>query len=411
MIYAIWVRSPVALGPDEKTAVTKSLWMGVNQNPFIPDFKKGGNLWLYILAISFIPYFLYLVMTGQVRTLTQQAREAETFFTAPPELQSAFYDFVLIGRLVSVMFGLIGIYLTYLMATHIYDQRAGRYSAVIVAVNMGFVNTARVATEDMLLTCLIIAAIFTLLQYLNTASIRYFWAATFLSGLSLSAKLTAGFLAAPVAYSMVIVTWRENKMISEMLVSLSGYTLSGIFVTLLSYVLTTPSIVVYPELYISGILGESSAAFANSAYLPSPSWLLHLISWLRAFGLPLFSLVVAGLALLIIRSYHGDSTSVEWCSLLFVVPYAAFIGTWQTTEVWYAIPLVPLFAVYAGYAASVMTKPAGNITLSQVFIALILLFSVMYTGLTVVQSSDDARVEASDWVENKISKFTNVDIY
>jgi hypothetical protein len=72
---------------------------------------------------------------------------------------------------------------------------------------------------------------------------------------------------------------------------------------------------------------------------------------------------------------------------------------------------VPLFVVYAEYSTSVMTKPTGNITLSQVFIALILLFSVMYTGLTVVQSSDDARVEASDWVENKISKFTNVDIY
>lgn len=411
MVYGIWVRAPLALGPDEKTAVTKALWMGVNRSPFIPDFKKGGNLYLYVLAGSFIPYFLYLLLTGRVGVLAQQARGTETFFTAPPELQSAFYDFVLIGRFVSVVFGVVCIYLTYILARETYSQRAARYSAAIIALSMGFVNTAHYATEDVLLTTLVVGTLLLLFRYLQNGRIRDLWATTFSAGLAVSAKMTAVFLAAPIAYAVLSVVRGRHKTVRNAFRTLTKHFLTGATVTIVVYVLTTPSILVYPNLYINAMFSESSAAFSTSPYIASPTWFLHVVSWMRAFGLPSFLLVVAGLGALPVRAYHGRATRREYVILLFLIPYAVFIGSWQTTEVWYAIPIVPLFAVYAGHAASVVTDGSGNVDIRSVFIASILLFSAVYTGVTVNQFANDARVEASEWTANELEASEEVDVY
>lgn len=78
--YGIWLTDPHLLVPDEKSAVTKTLWMGVNRSPFPPTFKKGGNLYLYVPAVSFVPTFVWLGLTTDVGSLAAEAGSLSDFF-------------------------------------------------------------------------------------------------------------------------------------------------------------------------------------------------------------------------------------------------------------------------------------------------------------------------------------------
>lgn len=408
MVYGIWTRAPHAMGPDEKSAVTKALWLGVNRTPFLPDFTKGGKFYLYVLAVSFAPYYLYLKLTGRTGVLAEQATGSSTFFDAPPELKAAFYDFLLVGRFVSVILGLATLALVYMFVTEQHGKRRGLLASGVLAVGMGFVNTAHMATEDLLLTALLSLTFVLFAKYEYSGDDRVLWVASITSGLAVSTKLTAGFLVFPLVYfvlqdHLAVVHSRGVRSVKEPVFRI----LRSGTLALTAYVVTTPAILVYPGLYLTELSNESAAAFGQQAALPG--WVLQFFNLARAFGLPLFVVCLVGLGYLVHRRRTDDGTRMEVGMLLFIVPYFVVIGSWQTSEVWYAIPLMPFFAAFASEPLSRMLDPSDRV--SSLLVAAILLFSLVYTGATVQQISTDARIDSSEWIEEHVSTTAEVDVY
>lgn len=410
MAWGIWVRDPHVMGPDEKAAVTKALWMGVYQTPFVRDFMKGGNLYLYVLAGSFAPLYLYMRATGRIAAVTAEAQVTSTFFDAPEALQSAFYDFLLVGRFVSVLIGVGTVAVVYLLARRGYDRRTGLLSALVLAVSMGFVNTAHYATEDIVVTGLLALAYLLLFTYLDSSESRHLLSAALVSGLAISAKATAGLIVFPLFY----VVLREQSGMYRRIVELVRVSLP----LSAAYLLTTPSILVYPSLYVYeiqlGLLGAGNA----SSPPPYPGWLLHMVHLTRVLGLPLFLFVMAGVAFAGYRYSKGNVHELERLIGLFVVPYFLVIGLLiRSWEIWYVVPLLPFLAVFAGrFAIQLLFSsrdrdPGVSRHVGTLAVIVVLVFSLLYTGTTVSQFSTDSRIEATRWIESNMGESTTVDVY
>lgn len=409
MVFGIWVREPHVMGPDEKAAVTKSLWLGVNRTPFIPDFTKGGKLYIYMLAVSFSPLYGYLKLTGQTSTLAEQATGASTFFEASPELKQAFYDFLLVGRFVSVLIGVVTLYLVYYLGRIQYDKRRGLLASGVLAVGMGFVNMAHVATEDMLLTGLFVLTFVLFAEYERSSDDRFLRASAVTSGLTVSTKMTAGFLVFPLIYFSLrehygtIFTGDDPAAFEAILrVGRSGLLSLG------AYLVTTPAIFVYPNLYMMELFGESAAAFSQQAAYPG--WILQTLNAARAFGLPLFLLCLIGVWHLALRLRRDEVTNTERAILLFAIPYFLVVGSWQTSEMWYMIVLMPFLALLAaeGISWSSAWFPRRVVL---TLVAAVFLFSAIYTGITVQQIATDARVDSAKWIDENVEAGDSIDTH
>jgi hypothetical protein len=409
MCYGIWVRSPNVMGPDEKRAVTSALWLGVNRTPFIPDFLKGGNLYLYFLVVPFVPVFLSKLLTGQVSTLARQSREAPTFWDAPPELRQAFYDFLLAGRFASVLVGTITLYLVYLLGRDWYSRRVGLLASAYLAVGMGFVNTAHLATEDTLLTMLLVLTFLLLSRYSRLRDERYLYAGAVSAGATVATKLTAGFLIFPLVYfALNGSSWPASRSeLSSLADPLRRVFKTG-SVSLLTYLLFTPGILVYPSLYLKTLFAESSAALSSTAAYPG--WVLQTFAMGRSLGLPLFCLAMVGMVYVVYDSVINEPRQAIVALFLFIVPYYAVIGYWQTLEIWYAVPIMPYFTIFAAQAIDRGYERHAD-RLVTALVIFTLLFSLVYTGIAVAQMSNDARVGSTAYLEENVPAGSTTDTY
>ncbi|MFA1612239.1 glycosyltransferase family 39 protein [Halobellus rubicundus] len=409
MTYGIWLLEPHVLGPDEKAAVTKALRMGVTQSIFVRDFKKGGNLYIHLLAASFIVPFVYLTLTSDVGELASEARGLSDFFAASEALQDAFYAFVFSARLLSVAFGLATIYVVYLIGTENYDERTGLASAAIVSVTAGFLQTAHFATEDMLLVFLTVLTLY----FLSRDGRHTTLLAAVAAGLAVSAKATGAFLVFPLVYRII----RQNDLGSA--AGVASLVVHGI-ASLVAYLLTTPSIFLYPRFFIQEMMYElSTRSIKGTSGLPG--WVAQLGNLLQTTGWPLFVLMLAAIGWSVRRLFAREASRFEIVTALFVIPYYTFIGSWENTAVWYIIPLLPALSVVSGtFVVSVLgdvdlkalrSGRSTRQTALEIAFALLLLTSGLYAGLSAAQNGADARVSATEWTGKNIEAGADVDTY
>lgn len=406
--YGIWLTDPHLLGADEKSAVTKALWMGVNRSPFPPTFKKGGNLYLYVLAVSFVPTFFWLGLTTDVGSLAAEAGSLSDFFEASQEFREVFYAFVFTGRVTSVLMGLMTIYVVYRIGADRYEERVGLVAAAVLTVTAGFVQTGHFATEDMLLVLLTAVSLY----LLSGNDRRLTLAAAITSGLAVSAKATGAFLVLPLSFRLVQADkWEPVKSVKLLF---TGGTLS-----LFAYLMTTVSIFRYPELFVQELVYEVGTR-GIGAPAEFPGWIAQTFNLLRSTGIPLFVLMVIAIAWWGRRLYCKEATRFEFVTVMFVLPYYLFIGSWSNTSIWYVLPLLPPFAVFTGrFVVGILRsdrlegeKRSETIRTAMTAVLVGVLFlSAVYTGASVAQNGSDARRTATEWAETNIESGATVDLY
>jgi 4-amino-4-deoxy-L-arabinose transferase-like glycosyltransferase len=379
--------------------------MGVNRSPFVADFKKGGNLYLYLLAAAFVPVYLYLTLTGRLAGIETPAADATTYVEASPTLRAAFRDFVLAGRLLSAVLGVVTLLVTYAIATRRFDKRAGLVATGTLSVTMGFITAGKLATEDMPALLLLFATLglLTVHAYDHNDRALYGAAATF--GLAVSAKAISGMLVVPVAVAIY------RRYGSDLLAFVRA-TATHAAVTIGLYLLTTPSIFVYPGLYVAELTYELSTRTA--ATTPTyPGWLAQTFNLAWVLGLPLFVLAVVAVVHTARRFAAGERDPFETYAALFVLPYGLVIGTWDNTAIWYILPFLPILAVLVGGTVrDALDAVRGRQRAVLVTVlAAVFLFSAVYTGAASAQFADDPRVDAADWLAGELPENATVDLY
>lgn len=418
--YGITNVRPHLMVVDAHWAVLWALKRGANRTLFIPTFFKGGNLHINLLSAVFVPVYLILLATGKfdynaIASASSLSDESNAIY-AVWDLSDAFldiyYQFFIAARLVSAMFALCTIVLVYMIGKYIQSKRAGVLAALATSVSMGFIHVGHFATEDMVMTFFIIFTIFALTLFRRRKEARWLRYGAIGFGLAVSSKAIAGVLLLPVIYAHLT----DNRLIPQgYLDSFFSLTKSGLL-TIAAYLVTTPSILVYPMVFYRDLFG-SDIAYIYGQYatgappLMHPGWIVHGLNLARAVGLPLFLFIILATGWSFRRQLQGEREVLTEHVFLFIIPYFIIVGTWNTDALYYVIPLVPLLTLFAGRYADVLLSNAEIRHVVAPVLAAILVFSLIYTGLAVSQIANDSREDAAAWMNASLEPGSEVDVY
>ena len=134
-LYGIRWGLPALWYPDEpETIESIVIPMARNLDPNPHIFIKT-SFYYYFLHIFLAPYFLYLKISGITI-------ESYTHFVG---------TVTLIARIVTAFTGVLGVYLMYLLGRNLRDEKTGLITALLLAINLGYVSYAHFAMMEILM--------------------------------------------------------------------------------------------------------------------------------------------------------------------------------------------------------------------------------------------------------------------
>jgi len=121
------------------------------------------------------------------------------------------------GRFWAAVFGIAGVYLTYLFAKSLYNERTGLISALIIAVSPLYIVLSRMALVDIVLTFFITLSIyFFYLGYKSPIDKKWFYFMYLAMGLGTMTKGPLGILVPVLAIGLFLIIERKLSFIKEM---------------------------------------------------------------------------------------------------------------------------------------------------------------------------------------------------
>jgi len=410
MFFGTWRLRPHLTFPDETGAIELALRMGYEQNPFIDSFRKGGNLHLYLLALSFVPVALYWLVTGQLGDIMSGAASvgSSPSWGVSPDLLTAFYDVLFAGRLVSVLFGVGTVVVVYYLGQELLDRRAGIFSSVFLTFTVGYVLTAHYATEDIPMTFFLMLGFLLTVRAFHTRETRTLLAAALVAGLATSTKATAGLLVLPIAVVIIERHWGESATVADFMGTVWRYPA----LTILGYVTTTPSLFVHPGSWADEISRYVVRSTSDVSYSWSdPGWLIQLAHLAEGQGIALFLFSLLSVLLVVAFLLRGAVDNAGWLLFLYAVPYFTVLIQGNMTQFPRVMPLFPILAVLAGIAGSELTQSTRSVRVAGIgLLTLVVVFSGVHTvaGVTDISQS---RQDATEWTHNNLDSSDTVDVY
>jgi len=410
MVFGTWRLRPHLTFPDETGAIELALRIGYEQNPFIDNFRKGGNFHLYLLALSFVPVTLYWLVTGQFGDIMSGAASvgSSPSWGVSPDLLTAFYDVLFAGRLVSVLFGVGTVVVLYYLGRELLDRRAGILASVFLTTSVGYVLTAHYATEDVPMTFFLMLGFLLTVRAFHSGDNRTLFAAALVAGLAASTKATAGLLVLPIAIVIIERHWDESGTVVEFIEAAWKYPT----LTILGYVSTTPSIFVHPVSWIDEISRYVVRSTSDVSYSWSdPGWLIQLAHLAEGQGIALFLFSILSVLLVVGLLLRGTLDNAVWLLFLYAIPYFVFIIQGNMTQFPRVMPLFPILAVLAGVAGSELTRSTRSIRMVGIgLLTLAVVFSGVHTVAGVADVSQ-SRQEATEWTHANLDSSDTVDVY
>lgn len=407
----IWRVEPYQFIPDEIAATTQPLTIA--QEPYgMDEFKKGGNLhvWLLVLAylVVLLPLGTYWLLTGQVQAVLDEAERVSQYTAggqwaaANQQLLDTYHLLVTAGRFVSATAGLLTVLGVALLARRLGGRPAGVIAAATLSVSLGFVLTAKYATEDVVVACFVVWTFLLLAYHYDTGEDRFLLYGAAATGLAISTKATAGVLVFVVAILAFRRYEPEELLTRNAIRDLVRYPALAIA----TYVVTTPSLLVRPDRYAAEIgryfVVKSGGATFYAAN--EPGWIAHLGHLVTALGVPLLALsilAVVGVAALAATDRISRFTLYP---LGFAVAFYLVDSVTSSTQYNRILLIVPLLAVFVGLVggwAIDAERPGGLRRVAGPVLAAVLLLSLFYTASGAVAWST-SRGEATEWTHANI---------
>jgi hypothetical protein len=139
--------------------------------------------------------------------------------------------------------------------------------------------------------------------------------------------------------------------------------------------------------------------------LPAPGWQYHKYVYELFAGFPfslgfaLYASVAAGTAWVLL-GLRRESAVV----LGFVVPFFAILGHWTLTPLRYMLPVVVVGAVFAGLwqASWIESGPGWRRTVGAAIVAVVLVYTALFTLSTTARLRHDTRIEAARWLDQTL---------
>ncbi len=367
--------------PDESVVLeTSSLTMNVFAGRLLPHYYDYGSLQFYLVCFANTLAALF----GGVDIVPKN------FDVWYPQWAKMY----LIGRGLTVGMGVGTVWATYAVGARVWSNRAGLVAALILAIMPLHVQHSHFLTVDVPATFWVMLSLLWSVR-LATDDPKPTKAA-------LLAGVFAGFAAA-TKYNMALVILPLLAACFTSSPSRFGRGAACAGVGLLSLVLAffaaCPGALLEDDLFLKGVRFE--AAHVQNGDDPTfrdtgSGFVYHITHNLDAgMGLPLLLLALVSVGYALYRRQRGDGLLAA-----FALPYYILISLAAVRYARYAIPLLPILALWAGRMLADGLRKAQPVFELTAGVAGIVLLATFVNGVSLVSvmAGRDTRDQALDWL-------------
>ncbi len=375
-------------------------------------WRQAWEMWSFETGrLDFNPHFFhYPALSFYIQWLGQAiiylAGRISGEFASPHHMQAALeaspHRFIVVGRLITSLFGIASIYLVYRLGKALHSEMAGILAALFLAFNFSHISRGQLITTDIPLVFFVLLAFIPIIRIASKGRARdYIWAGVCV-GLAAGVKYPgvftgAGILAGHVHFHAARRTGWKRVVLSPALWAGAG-------VVLLVFFAVSPYCLIdYSGFYRDFRFEQTHMAVghfgAPERLVSYGEYLLSIIP--RVLTLPVLGLTLAGIAYGLIR----DSRS-SLMLLSFPVFYLIVVGSWKTSADHYVLPAVPFFLLFA---ALVLWKAYGWIEGRRkgLILGLAVCLAVLPSAFQIHDyhtgsAREDNRILAGTWIEENI---------
>ncbi|MHB0869052.1 MAG: ArnT family glycosyltransferase [Chloroflexota bacterium] len=321
-----------------------------------------------------------------------------------------------LGRVLSALFDLGTVLLTFLMGRRLYGGRAGLVASLLVSLTVLHVQLSHFYAVDTMLTFVLMATLYLAMTVVDRPSGTRVALIGVVAGLALSTKLSAAPVLLPCALAFLLAETRGESRggwIGQGFRT-AGSLLLAFPIAALVFFLFHPYVLMDPLPFLRDI-GFESAMVRGEMLLPYTVQYLgtvpvvyqvgNLFFW--GAGPALVTAMVAGLGLFCWRLLR-DRRPAEWVLAAWLIPYLVVTFGFQVKFLRYMLPALPGLAIVAAAPLVVTAAPwiglhRRRLGLARLLLALVVLATALQSAAFLrVYQGDHSRVQASQWVYDNV---------
>ncbi len=368
--------------PDEATVFTALQGINPSKLDFNPVSDKMPHA-LYEGTFNLYTYGGLLKLLSTVKLLTLNPDKG--FYYAHIGEMAKLY---LAGRLLSVFYGLLTVWVTYLLAKKLSGERAGLLAAFFMAVMPAHVIYSRYILMNVPGTFWIVLAFIFLTDIIRRGSTRDY----FLAGMSIGLATATRYSAAPLFLILILAhilrggAWRERKKAA-----------AGFAALFLFYFIVSPyTLLDFPD-FLAGMRFLNTQAAGDHALSFQSHVSLVSAAFTEALGPALLFISAGGVALAFARRAKETLLLLAWISILILF----FFLAGPLVSPGRILPALPFLLILGAEAVDLAWRrsAAAGIFALVTVIAQTAVYSAAYFRLI---SPPDIRDTASAWMAENI---------
>lgn len=318
------------------------------------------------------------------------------------------YDsLAIIGRVLSALFDLGVVLVTFLLGRRLYGTWAGLAASALVAFTPLHIQLAHFYATDTLLTFFILAALWQTTCYLQAKRLRHIAAAGACLGLAVGSKFTAIWLAPILAAPIMLELWpdvqrRNFKSLRPLVLMLA--------IAFIAFALTNPfALIELPtfvqEISAQGAMVRGGADWPYTRQYHNTLPFIYPISQMLRFGLgPAFTLMGwSGLLWGLWRAWRQTLRLDEMLLVLWTASYFALTGGLYVKFIRYMLPIVPPLAILTVALLKMSILPRLPRLAGSALVAIVLVTTTLSGAAFVhVYDGEHPWLTASRWIYDNV---------
>lgn len=367
-----------------------AVWYMLVTGDWDPHFYNYGTFYIYLVAVI-----------GKIGSLIGLV----------PLPSGGWLQLHWIARTLTALTGGATIGLVYVLAKARRGLPLGLGAALLLAVLPAHVVNSHYATVDVPATFLLALFMVIVLRFFGHAQWAWYVLAGLTLGLAAATKYTAGIGVLALVAAHIYARDEEGYSPSMFLLiaALAVAAVAFLAVTPYLFVMTSQGFRVNPD-FVRGVTFEMEHARAGGTFAfvgTGSGWVYHLLRSLPAgMGYIALAVSVVGCVLLIQR---GGPVPLVLFS--FAIPYFAFTGASKERFLRYMLPLLPVLAIAAAYAAERL-RDAVTPRLGGMWAALaagvpgaaVFGVTLWYAAqMTSIMAATDVRDQAANWLRPQLA--------
>lgn len=352
------------------------------------------NIWQFLLLVEYGAMFV----AGKLVGVFNHPNDIAALYLADPSI------LYLLARLSSVLFGVATVGLTYQLGKVAFDRLTGIIAALFLAVAFLHARDSHYAVNDAFIAFLTTFACYAAIRYWRDGDRRLLLLGFAACGAAVGMKYRPIAFALPLA---VVLAWRSWPTRGQTWRSLLGSSTLALAAFVIGFVIGFPGVILNTQVFLDqfgAAVAQGVVAYEGWIIDTVPAWFYYVRALAIGMGIPMLAASVLGISL----SLKGRKASALFL-LMAIGAYFVLISLFKTYFARYALPLVPILAVFAGYCISqaLVSIPTSKSNLIRFTGAALMVACLLPPLISTVRhdhlvTQTDTRTLAKVWIEENL---------